>query len=71
MVGFMSSKSSSCSSSFPFQSRIYKGRIDGHTYYTYYVNLIRACKKFLYQFVYIGKKFVFFKKNLCIYVINQ
>ena len=26
-----------------------------------YVNLIRACKKVLYQLVYIGKKFVFNK----------
>ena len=30
----------------------------------YYVSLIRACNKVLYQLVYIGKKFVFLKKNL-------
>ena len=30
----------------------------------YYVNLIRACKKVLYQLVYIGKKFVFLKEPL-------
>ena len=29
-----------------------------------YVSLIRACNKVLYQLVYIGKKFVFLKKNL-------
>ena len=52
-----------------FRTRIYKGRIDGDSYYTYYVNLIRACKKVLYQLVYIGKKFVFLKEPL--YLINQ
>ena len=46
-------------------ARIYKGRIDGDSY----VNLKRACKKVLYQLVYVGKKFVFFKKAL--YLINQ
>ena len=30
----------------------------------YYVSLIRACNKVLYQLVYIGKKFIFLKKNL-------
>ena len=30
----------------------------------YYVSLIRACNKVLYELVYIGKKFVFLKKNL-------
>ena len=30
----------------------------------YYVSLIRACNKVLYLLVYIGKKFVFHKKNL-------
>ena len=35
----------------------------------HYVNLIRACKKVLYQLVYIGKKFVFLKEHL--YLINQ
>jgi hypothetical protein len=35
----------------------------------YYVNLIRACKKVLYQLVYIGQKFVFLKEHL--YLINQ
>ena len=44
--------------------RIYKGRIDGDR-----VNLIRACKKVLYQLVYIGKKFVFLKELL--YLLNQ
>ena len=37
---------------------------DGQRQLLYYVNLIRACKKVLYQLVYIGKKFVFLKKNL-------
>ena len=35
----------------------------------YYVSLIRACNKVLYQLVYIGKKFVFLKEPL--YLINQ
>ena len=35
------------------QEFTYKGRIDGDSYYTMYVNLIRACKKVLYQLVYI------------------
>ena len=51
-----------------FTPRIYKGRIDGDSYYTMhsYVNLIRACKKVLYQLVYLGKKFVFLKEPLYI-----
>ena len=36
---------------------------------SYYVNLIKACKKVLYQLVYIGKKFVYLKEPL--YLINQ
>ena len=32
-----------------------------------HVNLIRACKKVLYQLVYVGKKFLFLLKNLCIW----
>ena len=32
----------------------------------YYVTLIRACNKVLYKLVYIGKKFVLLKKNICI-----
>ena len=35
----------------------------------YYVSLIRACNKVLYQLVYIGKKCVFLKEPL--YLINQ
>ena len=34
----------------------------------YYVSLIRACNKVLYQLVYIVKKFVFLKEPL--YLIN-
>ena len=49
----------SCSQNFITEARIYKKRID----------LIRACKKVLYQLVYIGKKFVFLKEPL--YLINQ
>mgnify|MGYP006975723906 CR=1 FL=1 len=37
---------------------------DGQRQLLYYVSLIRACNKVLYQLVYIGKKFVFLKKNL-------
>ena len=37
---------------------------DGQRQLLYYVSLIRACNKDLYQLVYIGKKFVFLKKNL-------
>ena len=37
---------------------------DGQTQLLYYVSLIRACNKVLYELVYIGKKFVFLKKNL-------
>ena len=37
---------------------------DGQRQLLYYVSLIRACNKVLYQFVYIGKKFVFLKNNL-------
>ena len=46
-------------------TRICNGRIDGDSY----VNLIRACKKVLYQLIYIGEKFVFLKEPL--YLINQ
>ena len=35
----------------------------------YYVNLIRACKKVLYQLVYMAKKFIFLKEPL--YLTNQ
>ena len=51
------------------QEFTYKGRIDGDSYYTMYVNLIRACKKVLYQLVYIVKEFVFLEEPL--YLINQ
>ena len=44
-------------------ARIYKGRIDGDSYYTI-ILLIRACKKVLYQLVYIVKKFVFLEEPL-------
>ena len=37
---------------------------DGQRQLLYYVSLISACNKVLYQLVYIGKKFVFLKKNL-------
>ena len=37
---------------------------DGQRQLLYYVSLIRACNKVLYRLVYIGKKFVFLKKNL-------
>ena len=37
---------------------------DGQRQLLYYVSLIRACNKVLYELVYIGKKFVFHKKNL-------
>ena len=37
---------------------------DGQRQLLCYVSLIRACNKVLYQLVYIGKKFVFLKKNL-------
>ena len=37
---------------------------DGQRQLLYYVSLIRACNKVLYQLVYIGKKVVFLKKNL-------
>ena len=37
---------------------------DGQRLLLYYVSLIRACNKVLYQLVYTGKKFVFLKKNL-------
>ena len=37
---------------------------DRQRHLLYYVSLIRACNKVLYQLVYIGKKFVFLKKNL-------
>ena len=37
---------------------------DGQRQLLWYVSLIRACNKVLYQLVYIGKKFVFLKKNL-------
>ena len=37
---------------------------DGQRQLFYYVSLIRACNKVLYQLVYIGKKFAFLKKNL-------
>ena len=37
---------------------------DGQRQLLYYVSLIRACNKVLYKLVYIGKKFVFLKKNL-------
>ena len=37
---------------------------DGQRQLLYYVSLIRACNKVLYQLVYIGKKFAFLKKNL-------
>ena len=37
---------------------------DGQRQLLYYVSLIRACNKVLYQMVYIGKKFAFLKKNL-------
>ena len=37
---------------------------DGQRQLLYYVSLIRACNKVLYQLVYIGKKFVFLKKPL-------
>ena len=45
-----------------WRARIYKGRIVRQL--SYYVSLIRACNKVLYQLVYIDKKFVFLKKNL-------
>ena len=37
---------------------------DGQRQLLWYVSLIRACNKVLYQLLYIGKKFVFLKKNL-------
>ena len=37
---------------------------DGQTQLLCYVSLIRACNKVLWKLVYIGKKFVFLKKNL-------
>jgi hypothetical protein len=37
---------------------------DGQRQLLYYVSLIRACNKVLDKLVYIGKKFVFLKKNL-------
>ena len=37
---------------------------DGQTQLLCYVSLIRACNKVLYKLVYIGKKFVFLKKDL-------
>ena len=37
---------------------------DGQTQLLCYVTLIRACNKVLWKLVYIGKKFVFLKKNL-------
>ena len=37
---------------------------DGQRQLLYYVSLIRAYNKVLYQLVYIGKKLVFLKKNL-------
>ena len=37
---------------------------DGQRQLLCYVSLIRACNKVLFQLVYIGKKFVFLKKNL-------
>ena len=37
---------------------------DRQTQLLCYVSLIRGCNKVLYQLVYIGKKFVFLKKNL-------
>ena len=37
---------------------------DGQRQLSYYVSLIRACNKVLYQLVYIGKKFIFLKEKL-------
>ena len=37
---------------------------DRQRHLLYYVSLIRACNKVLQKLVYIGKKFVFLKKNL-------
>ena len=37
---------------------------DGQRQLLYYGSLKRACNKVLYQLVYIGKKFVFLKKNI-------
>ena len=37
---------------------------DGQTQLLCYTSLIRACNKVLKKLVYIGKKFVFLKKNL-------
>ena len=41
---------------------------DGQRLLLYYVSLIRACNKVLYQLVYIGKKFVFLKRT---FVFNK
>ena len=51
-----------------FVSKNFLGK-DRRRQLLYFVNLIRACKKVLYQLVYIGKKFVFLKEPL--YLINQ
>ena len=58
-----------CSKSVPSKNFYIKDLLgkDRRRQLSYYVNLIRACKKVLYQLVYIGKKVcMYYLMNFCI-----